>query len=403
MAINLKDIPAPAETPRPPKWWRWLLFLIGLFITGGTYAIFISSEKIEVNAAEFWENALALPFITWIIFLLGRLAWYNGQLATAREWNKRRERIIFNETLRGRRYLSILEISLHSALRDVTDSNGDKQRRALQEKRQALKTQPPWKGHEGVKHSRLPAEKGIIPEQLLHKKLTQILEELAQPLAAIPADVQLNVLMEYQGVLTDEQSEAVWQQCLAESQIRQPVIRIEGEGLGVIDRWLDESSHERSLLLIISSQIAPEKPDGTAEVAVGLLLGNPEQSFDIRPRASLHRPEQVLQISDLQYGIERALDWVPLTEENVTHGWLTGVDASWNVPVASTLNGLNVPLNIGRDLHNLNYTLGYPGGSAPWLAISCAAVASGNGQPQLIFSSHNHPMAPLWITIVSPA
>lgn len=405
MSVNLKKIPPPVARPAFPKWWVWLLLLLGGVLTGTAWAILSNKERSEINAAEFWETALIFPALFWLILLMLRIAWYKGQQTTADGSDKEREQIIQREIRRGRRSLAVLGVSLRSALREPDDLDGQMQWNALQEKVQALKTQASWQSDEGIRHSRLIRIGDETPEQLLSRELSHTLEELSRVLASVPADVPLALLVENNTSLPDSKIQTIWQRSWDAGHIRQPVTHIEGKGLEVVDRWLDHHMNEPLMLLVVAFQLAPEQVEGTAEAIVGLLLGNGTQiAADLTPMATLHRPELMHGMSnqDFHYALERAFDWVPLLAKAVPSGWLVGIDAMWSQTIAAGLIALSSPINTGRNLHNLDSSLGYPGPAAPWLAIACATGLSSGGEPQLIVSGDGLADTPLWVTMVTP-
>lgn len=405
MAVNLKLIQAPAIKPQPPVWWMWLLLLVVVLLAGTVGAILNSAAKPQFNANAFWETALGLPAVFWLVLLVLRITWYRGQLAIALSRDNEREKILRREILRGRRFLHVLGISLHTALREHTDSDGQRQRNALLKKTQILKTQPSWKSQEGIRHSRLARSEGETAEQTLIRVLKKTLEELSVVLASVPADVPLSLLMENNSSLQLRETDAIWQKCWADSHIRQCVTRIEGSGLNVVDQWLDHRSTERALLLVIAMQIVPEQPEGTAESVVGILLGNPNLVMPLAPLAYLHRPEQAHQtgIDDLHYALKQALYWGDLVSGDLKSGWSVGIKPEWHMAIATGLLASKTPINTGQDLRDLNATLGYPGPAAPWVAFASATQGCGDGAMQLIVSADNCKESPLWVTVMKPA
>jgi hypothetical protein len=404
MPVNLKAIPDPAAQPAPPVWWVWLLLLVAGLLAGTAYSIVINSGITEINSEAFWETAFWVPVMLWCTLLFLRIVWYRGQQALAEVKDEERDRILQQETRRGRRCLKVLGISLHSALRQPDDSEGKMQWNALQENIQALKTQPSWQSDAGIRHSRLARTGNEMPEALLSRAISHTLEELSPVLASVPADTPLALLIESNSSVPESQLQAIWQQSWQASHIRQSVTRIEGSGLAAIDHWLDHRINDASLLLVIAWQVAPEQPEGTAEAVVGLLLGHAQRSAGLTPLASLHRPEQTHQASaeDLHYALKQSLDWVPIPADAVTQGWLAGVKAVWHEPIAAGLQKLSIPAALGRDLHDLGTTLGYAGPATPWLAIACAAKGCSHGKPQLIVSGDEEAASPLWATMVMP-
>ncbi|MEL2244103.1 hypothetical protein PAS25_24365, partial [Leclercia adecarboxylata] len=116
MAINLKSILPLAAQPALPRWWLWLLLLVGGVLVGTGWTIFSNQGKTEVNATEFWETTLIFPVLFWLSLLTVRLLWFRGTQAVASGINEERERLLQHETQKGRRSLSVLGVSLRSAL-----------------------------------------------------------------------------------------------------------------------------------------------------------------------------------------------------------------------------------------------------------------------------------------------
>lgn len=404
MPVNLKRIQPPVTLPASPKGWLWGLLLVAALFAGAGWAIYSNQNKAEINSAAFWRTALAVPGLVWLIALVLRLAWFQGQRATASGYNHHRQQTIDRETRRGRRSLPVLGISLHSALRAADDRNAEGQWAALQARVQALKTQASWRDNRGIRHSRLPRSGDELPEQLLARGLNTMLAALSGVLATLPAETPLALLLESNSSLPAEQLQATWLSCWQASQIRQPLVSIEGSGLAVVDRWLDRPVNQPALLLVVAIQLAPQPAEGSAEAVAGLLMGHYPPAENLTPLAVLHRPEQAQgpDDRDLRYALQQSLDWVPLRPASVTSGWLVGVDRIWHQAIASALKALACPLNIGQDVHDLGTTLGYPGPAAPWLAIACAVQRCRNGEPQLMVSGDNQAASPLWVTVVAP-
>ncbi len=405
MPVNLKLIPAPAIKPRPPVWWAWLLLLVVMILGGMADEIVSNMSRAEINSQEFWTSALGLPSLLWLILAALRVTWYKGQLSTARSRDKERDRQLSREIQRGQRYLNVFGMSLHSALRGSEDTDGAKQWDALQGKVKALKTQPSWKSHEGVRHSRLALADGEDAGQMLGRGLKKTLEELSLVLSSLPQDTPVSLLLESNSSLPESLVEEIWQKSWDASQIRQSAIRLEERGLSAVDKWLDDLRNVHSLLMIIALEVRPEHPEGSAESIVGLLLGGNQVSLDLEPLARLHRPEMMhhTEADDFQYALKQSMDWVPVAANQVKSGFLVGVNPAWHMAIGTGLQAIQSPLNAGQDLHDLGNTLGYPGPAAPWVAITCAVASCHRSDSQLIVSGNNQDKAPLWVTMITPA
>lgn len=75
-----------------------------------------------------------------------------------------------------------------------------------------------------------------------------------------------------------------WDEAWQKNNITFPVEHVEGRGLSVIDRWLNERIKDKAMLLIVGLQIDPVVTNNTAEAAVALLLGNRLTQEALDPR-----------------------------------------------------------------------------------------------------------------------
>ncbi len=174
--------------------------------------------------------------------------------------------------------------------------------------------------------------------------------------------------------------------------------------MAAVDQWLDQRINDQAMLMIVALQLAPEQAEGTAEVAVGLLLGNRLTQSTLAPIAYLHRPEQERELTDvdLLYATRQALDWVPLQAQAVERVWRAGIDAQRHAAIATVLREVPMPDQLPRGVCNLDAMLGHPGCASPWLAVvtGTQAIQRGAG-PQFIFSG-GAAASGLWGTVLMP-
>ncbi|MHC2595623.1 hypothetical protein ACVLVH_001239 [Kluyvera sp. 1366] len=156
MAINFRQVPTALKQPELPRWWIWLLLLALFLVSGTAYQMSVNMENKAIDAEAFWEKALVIPAAIWLTLLVLRMVYYSCDIATVDKLNAKREKAIQQQVQLGQRYLNILDVSLHTALRFPDDQDGKKQWQAIQQKQQALKTQPSWQSERGIRHSRLP-------------------------------------------------------------------------------------------------------------------------------------------------------------------------------------------------------------------------------------------------------
>ncbi|WP_052250268.1 hypothetical protein [Enterobacter sp. Bisph1] len=404
MPVNLKRIPALANRPQPPVWWRWLLLLIAMLLGGMAYTIWNNISAIEINSEAFWDSSVGVPLTLWLILLAARITWYHGKLTLAKSLDNDRNIWLGHELQRGQRFLNVFAMSLHSPLREPDDLDGKKQWDDIQGKVRGLKTQPSWKSHEGVRHSRLTQKKGESAGQILSRGLNKTLEDLSIALSYLPHETPLDLLLESNSSLPESDVEEIWQNSWTASHIRQSFERIDESGLAAVDKWLDDPRNAGSLLMIIAFQITPEEIEGSAESIVGLLVGHKALSPLLVPLARLHRPELMYHTSsdDFHYALKQSMEWVPVVADTVKNGFIVGVSPGWHMAIAQGLQAVQSPINVGQDMHDLGATLGYPGPAAPWVAIACAAEACQHSDSQLIVSGDYQDDTPLWVTMVTP-
>lgn len=403
MAVRLDEVPPLAPRPTPPKVHRWLMALVAA-LSMGTAAGWFFSEPAQVTAGA-WALVLALPSIVWCALLFGRALWFVGKHRVADGWDRAREADMARRIQRGRRSQQVLSISVQTAVREDGDRADIQQLKALLQGEQALKTQP-GRGSSQVLFQSLLNCVADSPEELVLDVLTQTLSDLAKPLALVPAETPLKLLLETSSCLDASSMESIWQQAWDKSEIRQPVQPFRSKGLVALDEWLDLHINDQALLVIVALQIAPAQAGGTGEVAVGLLLGNRLTQNTLEPTAHVHRPEQerTPSVKSLLQASRQALDWSPLAACNNTQFWSAGIPIPRNRDVSSTVDELATPAEATANLCNLDALLGDVGPAACWLAIALAAQAARQGAgPQLVFSGDSAVPTGIWGTAIVPS
>lgn len=407
MAVELDRIPAQADRPSRPRLWLWLC-LLPLFLLFGCVVVALFSEvELRVQTAGVWGAALGVSFLGWSVVCGLRVLYYLTRQHSADGWDAARAADLEGKLSQGRRHQQVLAASVYTALR-TEQSDSLLQVGAILEGTNALKAQPSRSAGGTVRHSRLPGDVNENPERALLRILKKLLNDLAVQLAELADEVELSLSLEIESPLREDRVGEVWQTALAESGIRQTVTPITWRGLEAIDQWLDQRSDDQALLLIVSVVIAPDAPQGTAETAVGLLLGNPGSQRALLPVANLHRPEQARGASAeaLIRAAQQALVWASLPASGVAHIWRSGIGQKYHAAIATVFSEAGVPLSADRKVHDLDSLLGHPGAAAPWVATALAAqtVQRGCG-PQLILSGGRCADAPLWgavLTAVPP-
>ncbi|MCW8278236.1 hypothetical protein IMF27_23875 [Pseudomonas sp. PCH199] len=403
MPVRLDRVPAPAARPARPRILLWLSLLV-LFLALGIGLTFVfATQALREQPMSFWGLALGMPLLGWAILGFGRIALYIGQQSVADGWDEAREDDLIGRIRQGRRSQQVLAVSLYTALHSPQDQPAT-QLDALLSATQVLKAQPDPVGEAPLRHTRLHGGAEEEPEDVLLRVLTQVLTDLGQTLTQVPDDRPLALLLEVDSGLPDGLLSRVWQLAWQESGIRQSTVAVDGCGLAAVDHWLDQRINDQALLLVLAVRFAPPEPEGSTEVAVGLLLGNRLTQTTLAPIAYLHRPEPERKPTgaDLLYAARQALDWVPLEGQSIEQVWRVCMGAQRTVAMASVLLEIPIPVEPPRGVCNLDALLGDPGKAAPWLAIAAAAQTIERGAgPQFIFSGDDE-AAGLWCTVLTP-
>lgn len=411
MPVRLDSIPPVAVRPRSPRPWLWLGGLVIAMLAGFLVTLVFADESLRQDAPRFWRQALGLPVVLWSVSVALRYLVHVGVVSAADGWDRAREEDWLARLRRGRRSQQILAVSLHSGLRGPADTSGREQGQALLGDLSALKAQP-LRGlsEQACRHSRLSLDPGtevalLDHEMLLAQAYRMVLADLVEAIQALPAEQPVALLLDIDSQVAPGRTFPLWQEAWVEQGFRQRLTLFSHQGLSAIDLWLDTRSQDASLLLAVSARIAPSPPDDTAEVAVGLLLGNRRTLSPLSPLAYLHRPEQERETTaeSLRHAILQALEWVPMDADALGDAWLAGVCQSRQGDVVRAFLELSVPpLQLGQGLHDLQASLGVCGCAAPWVAIAASAEgARTRERPQLIVSGGAVEVG-LWCAVVTP-
>jgi hypothetical protein len=361
-----------------------------------------STVPLSQQSADFWALTLGVPLGVWCVLGFGRALLYIGQQSAADGWDEARENDVFCKTRQGRRTQQLLGASLYTALRKPGDKPAA-QLDSLLNGAVALEARPVGKGETPLRHTHFPGDRED-PEHLLLGVLKQVLGDFAPILAQLPDSNPLALSLEIESGLPEGVLRRVWQEAWRLSGIRQSTAPVEGSGLAAVDCWLDQRIDDQALLLVVALHFAPEQPEGTAEVAVGLLFGNRLTQSTLAPMAYLHRPEQERAPTDaaLLYAVRQALAWVPLPAESIEQIWRVGIHAQRRAALSTVSVDGALPARPNQGCCSLDDLLGHPGQAAPWVAIAAAAQTIEHGAgPQFIFSG-GAVADGLWSTVLMP-
>lgn len=404
MTVRLDRVPAVCSRPVRPRGWLWLGGLPLLFLLLGVCGTYwFGSPLLRQQPVGFWGLAIGAPFLGWVALCFGRVLLYFGQQQVADGWDLAREEDLIVKVRQGRRVQQVLSVSLHTALRGPDESPAT-QLESLHSDVNVIKALRSRQDQGVLRHSRLAGGPHETAEQVLRRVFLQLLADLLPTLKQAPESPPLALLLNVDSSVPQEVWQRLWQEAWRESGICQRTVAIEGCGLAALDQWLDQRSGDQALMLVVALHFAPQLPEGTAEVAVGLLFGNRLTQAVLSPIAHVHRPEREREptTDGLLYATRQALDWVPLDAHAVEHVWQSGVHVDRREALPKVLDRMSLASEHKR--YDLDVRLGNPGNTSPWLAIAAAAqtIHGGTG-PQLIFSGGGCADAALWSTVLTPA
>ncbi|EPF0312924.1 hypothetical protein BWZ29_09750 [Enterobacter cancerogenus] len=402
MPVNLKIIPPAALRPAPIHFGYWFSALGALVVVAAIAGLAFDRQGESIKLLIFFPVTIML---VWLLVFVLRVLFWLFQHNHANGWDRRREEILLRETRRGRRALQILHISVDIPL---PEEPGQTPVTLFMEGSSILKSQVGRGREDYYLHTffPIPTYDSLDPEQqdlvVFQARLQKLLADVAIALAPFSPKQTLAVLFEVDTSILPRRFIPAWHESLKESGIVQPIEYIDGHGAQLIDEWLDNRINDKSLLLIIAAQIAPEMRQGSAEAMVALLLGNRLTQNTVPPLAWLHRPERAVP-QLLEEAIAQAADWVPLETGQVKHLWLSGLtleDASAVIPAMATPILSGVPSPVGR--HNTDLIIGRVGCVSPWLAAAMGTLAAQQtSSAQLVISTDGITGA-LWIQAITP-
>lgn len=408
MPVNLKIIPPAAWRPNPIHFGYWFSALVVLVVVASIAGQAFDQQEEGTN---FWILFPGSVMLIWfLVFFLRALFWL-FQHNQADGWDRRRKETLLRETRRGRRALQILHVNVDLPLPEEPVQTPVT---LLMEGPSILISQTGRGREDYCLHTFFPtpfigqeSNDSLEPEQqdlmVFQARLQKLLADVATALASLSPKQTLTVLFEVDTSILPRRFIPAWHESLEEAGIVQPIEYVDGHGAQFIDKWLDNRINDKSLLLIIAAQVAPETRQGSTEAMVALLLGNRLTQDTIPPLAWLHRPERT-EPQSLDEGITQAANWVPLEAGQIKHLWLSGLtleETSAVIPVMAKPLLSGVPSPAGR--HNIDLIIGEAGYVSPWLAAAVAALAAQQtDSPQLAITA-DRDIGALWIQAITPA
>jgi hypothetical protein len=349
----------------------------------------------------FWLRLLAFPALTWS-FLFGLRCLYHDQESARLQ---AADAALAAEHAKALRFaqepLAVLGASYvcamgHSGVAaNILGGKGE------------LEARDTLGGDTSVRHTTLAFD-GFTQADRFESCFAALLQPLAGALAAIPADVPLDVYVQLPPEVVHEDVLVRWRQCWDTAGHRAVEANVLPAALGTmaLDAWLDVRGGPQleRCALFVAIQLHEKPVANSAEAAVALLLGwAPLVARRGLPRqALLHRPVQYTWESAYT-ALTHALLWGKAEPAHVQAVWQTGVvhAGRFALQKAATDMALGVSSDdASAGIYDIDAAIGQPGIASDWLAIALAVEHVAHAQaPQLAASGQDV----LRMAVIQPA
>lgn len=393
---SLKKLPPISSRPQPIKFARWLVLLAILLIFSAVVTRLLGQS---IESRILWWLAIGGGIALWLIIFVGYLLVWLAENIIANGKDNQREQWLLHETKKSRRALQILAaeyLTCHSP-----DIYHPTPLEALMENCGARRAQSDRKGNGGVNHSQIASQAFDKPYEVMCLTINHLLSSIIPQIEKLDTKKTIKIALNSSSSLSIREIKIAITHALEEAEISHPVEFITGDGVAVINQWLNERFTNEALLLVIALQIDPSVVKDSAEAGAALLLGNRMTQQTLHPAALLHRPDRDRE-NDLTACIKQAADNVPLEEGLVQHLWIAGVTEEQYLSTFSVLNAFPVEAVEMENVITPDISIGHAGAAAPWLAIAAAfQAATLTHRPQMIISGDTS-TDDMWSMAVSP-
>ncbi|MDN7619605.1 hypothetical protein QZM39_07155 [Burkholderia cenocepacia] len=402
MALDFDKLPPEKPVPdQPPSRFVWTVVFFVLTLLGIFAVLMLWPAGESTHTPWFWTCITVYPAGT-AAFVVSRVfSVYEGRRLDALAWNagcKKYAAQAFEQE-------SIPLRILGAAMR-VTEEDADNDIGKIADRTLTLGAKAST--HEADESvaarwlqpldARLAADEAERHTLILEWLYDKLLVDVTEPLAALPAEVPLRVVLDVSGYVGDADLVELWEAKWRGLELRgKRAQRVpEPFDLMAVDAWLDGRDGapplDRAAVLLISASLNAvldeDPPAGTAEAGIGLLVASTALTdrYKLRPVASLHRP--LLSVNEsLNHALTYALRWGDASLDSLESAWMTGFDGETvgSLHIAMSHVGGDKPRDERLLEFDLDRTVGRAGQSAGWLAAVCAVLrTASSAMPQLV-------------------
>jgi hypothetical protein len=409
MALDFDSLPPEKPVPdKPPSQLVWTVVFFVLTLVGVFVVLMLWPAGEPTHTPWFWTCVTVFPTGVAAIVVTRPFSMHEGRRLDALAWNTAAKRYAEDAFAKE----SIPLLVLGAAVR--VSEGGDKK---VDEKVAdgTLKLEPltsdcedscsiaaRWLQPIGA---RLAADDPERHELVLEWLYEQMLTGIHAPLAALPVDLPISVLLDLSGYVGNVDALTLWRTKWSDRELRPAYSSLVPQTLDLmaIDSWLDDRNgplHRHAVLVISISlgNVIDETPrHGSAEAGVGLLLASSAvvAKFALHPTAAFHRPLRS-DNANLDHALTHALRWGSVELGSVGALWTTGFNGDSIDALHASLSHLKKEKEQGEVLpeFDLDRAVGYAGHSAGWMAAACASShVERTSMPQLLaqrFDDHTY-------------
>lgn len=400
MALDFDSLPPEKPVPdKPPSQLVWTVVFFALTLVGVFVVLMLWPAGEPTRTPWFWTCVTVFPTGVAAIVVTRPFSIYEGRRLDALAWNTAAKR--YAEDAFAKESVPLLVLGAAVRVSESGDENVDEKIADGTLKLEPLTSDcedscsiaARWLQPIGA---RLAADDPERHELVLEWLYEQLLTGLHAPLAALPVELPISVLLDFSGYVGNVDALTLWRTKWSDRELRPAYSSLMPQALDLmaIDSWLDDrkgSQHQHAVLVISISlgNVIDETPrDGSAEAGVGLLLASSATvaKFELQPIAAFHRPLRS-DNANLDHALTHALRWGKVELGSVGALWMTGFDGDSVGALHASLSHLKQ----GNEHENalpefdLDRAVGYAGASAGWMAAACASShVERTSMPQLL-------------------
>lgn len=363
MAVDLSLLPEKLTIPNPPRWLLWGGLLLATLLSGFILTLFVFPPEGSDKEKWFWGQALAIPFLCWLVPFSCRFYYLWAKAVYAESWNK-------NHDVRRAELIEFAQRPLALVSQSIVTGTGRRSHAAaITSDSLKIVTEKPANGDVPIPHMPLVKDDALSVKERLRYAFNRLKDELKLPkqeaLAADGLQIKLSIAcgLEHDDIVT------VWRDCWENRFPPQAEVELfdPEQGVVLLDEWLDDYRNDRGYLLVVSVQLYEQAVNSNAEAATAMLFaGIDTPSLDKGTAIYIHRPVQ----GDAALALADAVLWGNNGAEKIDGIWCSEGKTKY---VAQALARFHSLAGTTPNVYRIDAALGNAETTAGWLALAIAA------------------------------